>query len=67
MVVALAWGTIRVLVNRNIDFSYDGTEYAFSYKEENDWGFGQVLIVSMLMIPILSLSELYYGKRILLG
>lgn len=74
MVVALAWGTIRVLVNRNIDFSYDGidfsydgTEYAFSYKEENDWGFGQVLIVSMLIIPILSLSELYYGKRILLG
>lgn len=65
MVIALAWGTIRVLVNRDIGVSYHETNYDSSYDEENDWGFGQVLVLSMLIIPIMSLSELYYGKKIL--
>lgn len=63
MVIALAWGTIRILVNRNIKYSYLEASYASSYHEENDWGFGQVLVVSMLIIPILSFSELCYGKK----
>ena len=65
MAVALAWGTIRVLGNRDIGVSYYETNYDSSYDEENDWGFGQVLVLSMLIIPIMSFSELYYGKKLL--
>lgn len=63
MAVALAWGTIRVLGNRDIGVSYYETNYDSSYDEENDWGFGQVLVLSMLIIPIMSFSELCYGKK----
>ena len=45
--VALAWGTLRLL----------STWFSARISEESGWGFGQVIALSLLGLPLLSFSE----------
>ena len=49
---ALAWGTRNLFMARSDAAS----------SEENIWGFGQMFPVVLLVLPILSALETYYGK-----
>ena len=49
---ALAWGTRNLCMARS-----DAAQ-----SEENKWGFGQLFPVILLVLPILSALETYYGK-----
>jgi hypothetical protein len=59
--MALAWGTIRIFVARTHDFGLIGYEDDMSevIRQENIWGFGQVVAVGLLVFPVLS----FFGKR----
>ena len=52
---ALAWGTTRLFFTRSI-----AEQDTF---KENTWGFGQLIPVILLALPILSIGESYYGKQ----
>lgn len=54
---ALAWGTIHLFVARNYL-----SQNAVVDSDENVWSFGQFLPVVLLMLPILSIAEDFYGK-----
>ncbi|GFF54334.1 hypothetical protein IFM58399_09798 [Aspergillus lentulus] len=51
---SLAWGTIRIFIVRNT-----GHASTDIHQEENIWGFGQVVAVVMLALPLLSIIEAY--------
>ena len=51
LIAALAWGVTRILLDRS------GTP-----PDEDIWGFGQVLAMSLTMIPLLSIFEALHGK-----
>ena len=55
----LAWGTTHLLYARNFT-----TQAETNTSAENTWGFGQVFPVVLLALPMLSIGESYYGKRI---
>lgn len=56
---ALAWGTQRLYAIRLApDLSIRD--------EENTWGFGQLVPVFLMAIPILSVGQSYFGKILFL-
>ncbi|THV44483.1 hypothetical protein BGAL_0631g00030 [Botrytis galanthina] len=59
---ALVWGTVRIFTIRELPNSQDNLDSSESMSailsEENDWGFGQVLGLSLMILPLLS----FYGK-----
>jgi hypothetical protein len=58
--MALAWGTIRIFLARTNDFGLIGYEDMREViKQENIWGFGQVVAVGLLVLPIFS----FLGER----
>jgi hypothetical protein len=56
----LAWDTIRIFLGRTNDFGLIGYEDDMSevIRQENIWGFGQVVAVGLLVLPIFS----FFGK-----
>ncbi|KAF7950079.1 hypothetical protein EAE96_007379 [Botrytis aclada] len=60
---ALVWGTIRIFTTRDLPNSQDNLDSSESMSailsEENDWGFGQVLGLSLMILPLLSFYEAY--------
>ena len=61
LVVALAWGTIAVLRDRN-NLPYDQDEATQILSEQNSWSFGQIVPVVLLFLPFLTLVEVSYGE-----
>ena len=59
LTVALVWGTIAVLGDRNKAFSYDQNG---PLSEQNAWSFGQIVPVVLLLLPFLALVEVSYGE-----
>ena len=59
---ALAWGTTHLLYTRT--FTRILSTSISMTSVENTWGFGQVFPVVLLAVPMLSIGESYYGKRI---
>ena len=62
---ALAWGTIRLFVTRKKVHSYRYNDKLAS--EEDFWSFGQSVSVALLMLPILAMAEMFFGKCSLEG
>ena len=58
LVVALAWGTIAVLRERNIPTGYQPDVLS----EQDAWSFGQIVPVVLLLLPFLALVEVSYGE-----
>ena len=58
LTLALAWGTISVLRDRN-NLSYDQEGFL---SEQNAWSFGQIVPVVLLLLPFLALVEVSYGE-----
>lgn len=73
----MIWGTIRVIIDRNGQSFQLADEYVLSespespspdadigsiISQENAWGFGQVIAMLLLGLPLLSFSEVVYGK-----
>ncbi|KAF7892039.1 hypothetical protein EAF00_008341 [Botryotinia globosa] len=54
---ALVWGTVRIFTIRELPNSQDNLDSSESMSailsEENDWGFGQVLGLSLMILPLL--------------
>ncbi|KAF7917177.1 uncharacterized protein EAE98_010282 [Botrytis deweyae] len=54
---ALVWGTVRIFTVRELPNSQDNLDSSESMSailsEENDWGFGQVLGLSLMILPLL--------------
>ncbi|KAF7889429.1 uncharacterized protein EAF01_010922 [Botrytis porri] len=54
---ALVWGTVRIFTIRDLPNSQDNLDSSEStsaiLSEENDWGFGQVLGLSLMILPLL--------------
>ena len=48
----LAWGTIQLI--STMKSKYDG----------NSWGFGQVFSIILLVLPVLSIGQSYFGELI---
>lgn len=60
--VALAWGTIAILRDRALrSYSKDNPDVEDNL-EENAWGFGQIIAVVLLLMPLFALFEVTYGK-----
>ena len=74
LLIAMIWGTIRVIIDRsgqsfNFPDVYGSSELSGSdadisiiISQENAWGFGQVIAMLLLGLPLLSFSEVVYGK-----
>jgi hypothetical protein len=69
--IALAWGTIRIFVTRQgvymVDYGYSGNGVlklvfltSADLQEQNIWGFGQVVALVLLLVPILSFLGSYF-------
>lgn len=60
---ALVWGTVRIFTIRNLPNSRDNLDssemMSAVLSEENDWGFGQVLSLTLMILPLLSFYEAY--------
>ena len=56
LAVALVWGTIAVLRDRN------GPDAEGALSEQNAWSFGQIVPVVLLLLPFLALVEVFYGE-----
>ncbi|TEY86703.1 hypothetical protein BOTCAL_0004g00060 [Botryotinia calthae] len=60
---ALVWGTVRIFTIRNLPNSRDNLDssemVSAVLSEENDWGFGQVLGLTLMILPLLSFYEAY--------
>lgn len=71
LAMALAWGSIRIIMDRNISFDHQAPDPGSSSSqdlrnavlEDDTWGFGQVVTVALLLAPLSSLFETIYGKR----
>lgn len=64
LTVALAWGTIAVLRDRN-SLSYDEDDPDVTQQvlsEQNAWSFGQIVPLVLLLLPFLALVEVSYGE-----
>ena len=64
LTVALAWGTIAVLRDRN-NMPYDPNDPDATQRilsEQNAWSFGQIVPVVLLILPFLALVEVSYGE-----
>lgn len=53
--MALGWGTIRVLQDRWVGASA-------GLEQQNAWGFGQVVALCLLILPLFAFLEIIYGK-----
>ena len=64
LTVALVWGTIAVLRDRNTlpwgQNDPDAAQRVLS--EQNFWSFGQIVPVVLLLLPFLALVEVSYGE-----
>lgn len=70
----MIWGTIRVVFDRSGQHFQYADEYDWYQStnpdanldsivsQENAWGFGQVIAVLLLGLPLLSFFEVVYGK-----
>ena len=65
LALALAWGTICVLRDRGSEDSSIGNLTSL-VDQEDAWGFGQVISVMLLALPIVSFSEVIYSKLAIL-
>lgn len=59
LTVALVWGTLAVLSDRS-DLPPDSMRKVLL--EQNDWSFGQIVPVVLLLLPFLALVEVSYGE-----
>ena len=70
LAMALAWGTIRIITDRGINFAIQnsdpstgtGQDISDAISEDNIWGFGQVVAVALVVLPLFSFFEAIYGK-----
>ena len=80
LATALAWGTIRIIMDRNVNFDFQGSDpgpisdpipkldpdlsrdVKSAVLEDDVWGYGQVVTVALLLVPLFSFSESIYGK-----
>ena len=60
LATALTWGSIRIIMDRNQDFDYHDPISPVS--EDDVWGFGQVVAVALLLVPLFCFFESIYGK-----
>ncbi|KAK0507020.1 hypothetical protein JMJ35_010478 [Cladonia borealis] len=68
LAIALVWGTIRIIMDRDIDFGYQESDPVSLYSqdvknavlEDDIWGFGQVVAVALLLAPLFSFFETIY-------
>lgn len=64
--MALVWGTIRVLEDRGDPELHQGQAVVgVSLAEASTWGFGQIVPIVLLILPVLSFLGVLYGKFIL--
>ena len=61
LTVALAWGTIAVLRDRD-SLTYDQGSSQRVLSEQNAWSFGQIVPMVLLLLPFLALVEVSYGE-----
>lgn len=52
MIIALAWGTLRLI----------GLRIGTKLQEEMNWGFGQILPILLLFLPLWSVYEQLFGR-----
>lgn len=71
--LALVWGTVRVFVVRVTggiagfyDSIYDPTSILAVNEQENQWGFGQVVAVGILLLPSISFTGEKNGSGIII-
>lgn len=57
LLFSLVWGTIRLFVLRNNMHKFYDPDL-----EENHWGFGQLVPVLLLLLPVLLMAEGFSGK-----
>ncbi|KAF4534361.1 uncharacterized protein LTHEOB_3169 [Lasiodiplodia theobromae] len=50
--VVLAWGTVNLLAIR----------HSYRFDEEREWTFGQLVPVLMLILPVMSISQEFFGS-----
>ena len=67
LALASAWGTIAVLNDRSQyieGFDTEGLDTAERkiLSEDNTWGFGQIIPLVLLVLPLVSFFEIAYGK-----
>ena len=66
----MTWGSIRIIMDRNINFNYENTDRGYplstdmysALSDDDAWGFGQVVAVALLAGPFFSFYESIYGK-----
>ena len=57
-VITVCWTLVQRLSHRN------GEQCSSQDKEVNEWGFGQTLPMFLLLLPLLSAAEAYYGNSL---
>ena len=62
--LASAWGTIVIWRDRGHKDLLEGFTIAeqMTLSEDNTWGFGQVVPLLLLILPLVSFFEAIYGK-----
>lgn len=67
LALASAWGMIVIWRDRTSGDSGDGLSIAeqVSLSEDNTWRFGQIFPLLLLILPLVSFFEAFYGKSLL--
>ena len=68
LALASAWGTIVIWRDRGHKDFLEGftTAEQITLSEDNTWGFGQVVPLLLLILPLVSFFEAIYGKFLLI-
>lgn len=61
LLIALLWGTLRLLSTRNSTIDQDNHLF-----EENSWGFGQCISTAMVFLLLFSGIETYLGELLVI-
>ena len=71
LAMALVWGTSRITLDRGSAYNnpmdgpgdFNNPDTINMVLEDDYWGFGQVVAVTLLLAPVFSFFETIYGKR----